>query len=319
LVYSLGLVCSRKTRCVAGDVIPLPASGRVFHLVFPLFSSFAFVIGITLAKQAIGKGASPWTAVFLGNVWLFLLCSASAILRGEVVPSAAWGQAALVGGLFVMGQVFTYLAFQRGDVSVATPVLGLKVLIVALLTSMLAGEVVANRIWLAAALASVGIGLVQASGGNTESRNRWLTIALASLAALALSLFDVQLGMVRETWKGSEFLPIAFLAALILSCGLLPWVDRPRRLKELGAMRWMLAGTFLMGLQSLSISYGLATYGDAARMNIVYALRGLWGVVLAWLLAGWLKTNEGSLPTKVMVIRLVGAIVLVSAVVVALV
>ena len=137
--------------------------------------------------------------------------------------------------------------------------------------------------------------------------------------ALALSLFDVQLGMVRETWKGSEFLPIAFLAALILSCGLLPWVDRPRRLKELGAMRWMLAGTFLMGLQSLSISYGLATYGDAARMNIVYALRGLWGVVLAWLLAGWLKTNEGSLPTKVMVIRLVGAIVLVSAVVVALV
>ena len=38
---------------------------------------------------------------------------------------------------------------------------------------------------------------------------------------------------------------------------------------------WMLAGTALMGLQSLSISYGLATYGDAARMNIVYSLRGL--------------------------------------------
>ena len=294
-------------------------SDCVFPLVFPLFSSFAFVFGITLAKQAISKGASPWTAVFLGNVWLFLLCSASAIVRGQIVPPAAWGQATIVGGLFVVGQVFTYLAFQRGDVSIATPVLGLKVLVVALLTSMIAGEAVPNQIWVAAALASLGIGLVQASGGNTEARNRWLTIGLASLAAVTLSLFDVRLGMIRNTWESTKFLPIAFLAALILSLGLLPWVDRPKRLRELGALRWMLAGTFLMGLQSLSISYGLATHGDAPRMNIVYALRGLWGVVLAWLLAGWLKTNEGSLPTKVMMIRLVGAIVLVSAVVVALV
>lgn len=277
------------------------------------------MFGITLAKQAIGKGASPWTAVFLGNVWLAIFCSSGALVRGELVPVAAWGDAAIVGGLFVVGQILTYLAFQRGDVSVATPVLGLKVLIVAVLTSVLTGDAISLSVWSAAALASLGIGLVQASGGNTEARNRWLTIALAAAAAFALSLFDVRLGITKDRWDSQLFLPVVFLMALVMSFGLLPWVDRPKKLRELGAMKWMLAGTALMGLQSLSISYGLATYGDAARMNIVYSLRGLWGVILAWMLSGLLGTNEGSLPRRVMLMRLLGAVVLVSAVIVALI
>lgn len=291
----------------------------MFHLIFPLFSSFAFVFGITLAKQAIGKGASPWTAVFFGNVWLAIFCSGSAVARGEIVGSDAWPAATGVGCLFLLGQVLTYLAFQRGDVSVATPVLGLKVLMVALLTSFIAGEAVGVRIWIAAALASVGIGLVQASGGNSEPRNRWLTIGLASAAALSLSTFDVCLQKAGGTWNASQFLPAVFLAALIVSFGLLPWVDRPKKLKERNAFGWMLAGTCLMGLQSLSISYGLAKYGEAAQMNIVYALRGLWGVLLAWMLSKWLQTNEGSLPRRTMIQRLIGAIILVAAVIVALV
>ncbi len=291
----------------------------MFHLVFPLFSSFAFVFGITLAKQGISKGASPWTAVFFGNVWLAVICGSVAFAKGAVVPSSAWPQATLVASLFLAGQIFTYLAFQRGDVSVATPVLGLKVLIVALLTIFIAGESVPVRIWTAAALASLGIGLVQASGGTGAAGKRWLTIGLASLAALALSLYDVCLQRTGVEWDSDKFLPVVFLIAALMSLGLLPWVDGPKRLKDLTAGRWIVAGTLLMAVQSLSISYGLATYGDAARMNIVYALRGLWGVVLAWMLSGWLKTNEGSLSKKVMLLRLFGAIVLVSAVIVALV
>lgn len=289
-----------------------------FHFVFPLFSSFAFVIGITLAKQAISRGASPWTAVFLGNCWLALFLGCGAVARGEVAPVSAWGDAAICGSLFVAGQILTYLAFQRGDVSVATPVLGLKVLIVALLTAWIAKEAVPNNVWVAAALASVGIALVQASGGGEDGGSRWQAVVLAALAAAALSTFDISLQSFGKKWDSATFLPVAFLSALAMSSVLLPWVDRPKRLRELKATSWMLIGTCLMGLQSLSISYGLATYGDAPRMNIVYSLRGLWGVVLAWMLAGWLGTNEGRLPRKTMVLRLIGAVVLVSAVVVAL-
>jgi steroid 5-alpha reductase family enzyme len=61
----------------------------------------------------------------------------------------------------------------------------------------------------------------------------------------------------------------------------------------------------------------LAKFGDAPRINIVYALRGLWGVLLAWLLARTLGTNEATAGRTVMLRRLFGAILLTVAVLLA--
>ena len=46
---------------------------------------------------------------------------------------------------------------------------------------------------------------------------------------------------------------------------------------------------------------------DATRVNIVYSLRGLWGVLLTWLLARQV-TAAGPVPSRrTMVMRLIGA------------
>lgn len=292
------------------------------HLLFPLFSSVVFVLGMMLAKQAIVRGASPWTGTFLGNLWLALIWAGVAIVRGEVIPVEAWGDAALIGLLFVLGQLFTYLAFQFGDVSVATPVFGVKVLMVAALTSLLAGINVPGIVWAAGAMACVGIILIQWSGGHSVTDappgRRGLTIMLALGAAFCLSLFDVCLQTCARSWNSYSFLPIMFGAAGVLSLVFLPKVDRPQRLRELKATKWMLGGTLLMAVQAMSMCFSLAEFGDAPRINIVYALRGLWGVILAWLLARTLGTNEATLSRSVMLRRLAGALLLTAAVLMAI-
>jgi len=292
------------------------------HLLFPLFSSVVFVLGMMLAKQAIVRGASPWTGTFFGNLWLALIWAGVAIVRGEVIPVEAWGDAALIGLLFVLGQLFTYLAFQFGDVSVATPVFGVKVLIVATLTSLLAGINVPGIVWAAGAMACVGIILIQWSGGRAATdaapSRRGLTIMLALSAAFCLSLFDVCLQTWARSWNSYSFLPVMFGAAGVLSLVFLPKVDSPKRLRELKATRWMLGGTLLMAVQAMSMCFSLAEFGDAPRINIVYALRGLWGVILAWLLARTLGTNEAILSRSVMLRRLAGALLLTVAVLMAI-
>ena len=60
--------------------------------------------------------------------------------------------------------------------------------------------------------------------------------------------------------------------------------------------------------------YAISWHGDAARVNVVYSLRGLWGVLLAWWLAGWFGGAEKDTPTSIMLARLAGAILLVAAV-----
>ena len=132
------------------------------HLLFPLFSSVVFVFGMLNAKRAISLGASPWTSTVLANFWLAAGWGLCGVLTGQLLPAAGWWQAALVALSFVAGQVFTYFAYQFGDVSVATPVFGVKVIIVAVLLSGLAGEPISGPVWAGAALATLGVGLIQA-------------------------------------------------------------------------------------------------------------------------------------------------------------
>lgn len=277
-----------------------------------------------LVKRATMQGASPWTGTLFANLWLALLWSIPALMNWKIAPTAAWGQAAIIGGLFVLGQIFTYLAFQYGDVSVATPVFGVKVLIVALCGLLMAGEAIPYRIWIAACLAAGGVAFVQFTGrrpgpgGKTTADRRGLTIGMVLLSGVALSLFDILLQMWGTRWNSREFLPVVFAATAGFSLLLVPWVDRPAVLHRKGILGWMLIGTFMMAVQAMSMSYALGTWGDATRVNIVYSLRGLWGVSLSWILARWFGANEAFLAPTTMLMRFVGAVLLTAAVITAI-
>lgn len=297
------------------------------HLLFPLFSSIVFVVGMMFAKYGIARGASPWTGTFLANLWLAVSWAAFGLWHGELLPLDGWWQATLVGLSFLLGQVFTYLAFQHGDVSVATPIFGVKVIIVASMVSLLARESIAGNVWIGAFLATAGVVLVQAGTRSgpaqgirpeATTRKAVLTVLMALAAATSLSLFDVGLMTWGREWGASRFLPAMFIATGVLSCAVLPWTDRPARLSELKIARPMLIGTLLMALQAMSMSWSLSEFGDATRINIVYALRGLWAVLLAWLLARSFGGGEAHHSRRIMLTRLAGAALLTASVVVAL-
>ncbi|HAD61951.1 MAG TPA: EamA/RhaT family transporter [Planctomycetaceae bacterium] len=276
-----------------------------------------------LAKQAIEKGASPWTGTFWANVWLGLIALTVCGVRQEFSPVELWGPAAATGALFVAGQLLTYLAFQFGDVSLATPIFGTKVLMVAALQPLVSGKHLSARVWVAGVLATIGVILIQRSGQRSETLSRrqvWLTIGLTLGAAFCLSLFDLFLerwGPHDDSWAAWNHLAAVFAVAMLLSLGFLPKVDSPRRIRELKASRQLLGGTGLMAIQAMSMVYSLSRFGDAARINIVYSLRGLWGVLLAWALASWLNNAEAKLSRSVMLQRLGGAVLLTGALVLA--
>ncbi len=73
-------------------------------------------------------------------------------------------------------------------------------------------------------------------------------------------------------------------------------------------------GSTLVAVQAMFLVYANAQYGDAARINVVYSLRGLWGVLFAWLLASWFGGSEKNTATTIMLARLGGALLLVAAV-----
>ncbi len=298
-------------------------SGSV-HLLLPLFSSLLFVVGALFAKRAGNLGISPYTTTafantLLGSTWFIIGLTLDAPIERSAVVPAIW-----IAFTFVLGQVCTYLAFQWGDVSLATPVFGIKIIIVAWLSAVMTQHAIAMPIWIAAVLAALGIAVIQkgpSSGTHVSmAKHRvFISISLAMLAASSLSLFDVGVQHYGRLFGAERFLSLMFVIAGLLSMGLLPLGSGLKKIRETGATKFLLLSALLMAGQAMSITYALGKFGDATRVNIVYSLRGLWSVGLVWILSRWLHSEEMRLPRTTMIYRLIGASLLTISVCIALV
>ena len=91
-----------------------------------------------------------------------------------------------------------------------------------------------------------------------------------------------------------------------------PW-HWPRIVEGLG-VRWMLAGVACIGIQGVGLYATIALSGDPVGVNIVYAVRGLWSVLLVAWVGKWLGNREAGLPRMVLFLRGVGATLLLGAV-----
>lgn len=285
-------------------------------------SSITFVFGMMCNRMAISRGASSWTGTLGANFSLGVIWVSVGIARWEVMPLAGWWQAAMVGSLFFLGQAFTFAAYRFGDVSVATPIFSTKILIVAFLSSLLSNSPVSGRIWCAALVATIGVALVQSGGrdqgGASRHRGMAITVLLAIMAALALSIFDLLLQSWGMRYGALRFLPVTFASAAMISLLFFRWVDPIPALRSTGALMPTIAGTALMSVQAMGMTIALSQFGDATRVNIVYALRGFWGVVLAWLFANFFQGGEKDTGRAVMIRRVIGATLLTAAVIAAL-
>ena len=266
------------------------------YLLLPLLSTILIVMGFMLNKRAMANGADAWSVTFVANLWAAAIFALLLLLPGEWQPWHRWWQPLIIALLYILGQLFTFLALQRGDVSIATPVFSVKVLSVAFLATLLAGESLSVRVWAAAAIATLGIALVQASDPGRQHRRVLFTIVFALLAAATFSLFDVVIQVWSQDWDATRLLPLSFAliqhaAAACMSLGFLPVMNR-QVLKSRQVALPLLAGTLMIGMQAFCIVYAIGTFGDVTRINIVYALRGLWGVVLAWCFARVFRSGE---------------------------
>src|ERR1700761_9366259 len=123
-----------------------------YPMLAPLASALGYGFAALMLKRGT-EGAGPWRVNFLTNFVQATLFSLLWLVPSEHPASLAnVSHAMLSGAIFFVGQIFTFLALSRGDVSVATPVLGSKVIFVALFSAALGTERIGPATWLAVVL-----------------------------------------------------------------------------------------------------------------------------------------------------------------------
>lgn len=285
-----------------------------FALLIPLGCAFCYVLSAMLVKRAVAQGVGLWRLSFVSN-WAMVLLLAPLWLYsgGHGEEPARYWQPLLTGVFFLGGQIFTMLALRSGDVSVVTPVMGTKVILVALGSSLLRVGEVPWRWWLGAVLSTLAIGLLHLGpGGRRGQVGR--TVGLTFICAVSYSLGDVLLQKWLPVWGPGNFLPPMFLFVGLMSLGFVPFFSAPLGSMSARAWGWVGAGGGLLAVTNAGIVYAIGLVGSATVVNIIYSARGLFSVLLVWAVGHWFASEEKHLTGRVLAYRLAGAALMIAAI-----
>ena len=277
-----------------------------------LLAAFLYAAGALVIKRSAELGVGVWRTAFVATLLCALLFLPLLALGGEI-HAGLWWQPMVTGACFVAGQWLTFIAFERGDVSVATPVLGIKILLVAVLVTAIGGERLPPRIWAAAGLATLGIALLNRRPAAGVPHDIRRTVLTAAAAATVFAVFDVLVQLWSPRWGTGRFLPLTLGCAALLSFALVPRFRAPLSAINRPAWPWLLGGALLIGLQSVIFVSTIARWGQVAVSNVAYSSRGLWSIVLVWLASRWLGGRE-RVEGRLLAWRLAGAALMISAV-----
>src|SRR5687767_6842626 len=121
------------------------------HLLFPFASSVLYVAAALSLRRAAEARAGVWRSTFIMNIAAAICFLPLLVGPPGPGPTPAW-QAAVIAALFVIAQSLTMVALNKGDVSVATPVMGTKVVFVAVFVTLIVGDALPVDYWVSAAM-----------------------------------------------------------------------------------------------------------------------------------------------------------------------
>jgi drug/metabolite transporter (DMT)-like permease len=286
-------------------------------LASPMLVALGSALGYAFAALMLKRGtqgAGPWRVNFTTN-WvqaaLFSLLWLAPATHAASFSNAS--HAVISGAIFFVGQIFTFLALSRGDVSVATPVLGSKVVFVALFSAALGAEHIGGSTWLAVLLtagatALLGLGHPKA---NKEAIVRSLIYGFSAAACYALT--DITLQRWVHEWSFAHYVATLFLTVAVLSLTLLPVIRGDEWQVSAASWRWIGAGGCMLALQACGVAWAIFTIG-ATSANVLYNSRGLWSVVLVWTIGSWFGNAERGHGRVVMLRRCAGSLLLLAAI-----
>ena len=221
----------------------------------------------------------------------------------------------LVSFVFFLGNLTTFLAIKKGDVSAVTPLMGTKVVFVAIVMVLITKQTPTPGLWAAALLTSVGIFLM----GFSEFRKKTGTVGLSAIlivlaSALFFALQDVLLAHWSPNFGALTFMTLSM--ACLSGWSFLMWLFQgmPSLKMPRASLKFSLVGGWLIGIQAALMGLSLGFYNDATKINVIFATRGLWVLAVVAFLGSFFGNDEKSTAGKAFRWRVAGGILVTIAV-----
>jgi drug/metabolite transporter (DMT)-like permease len=188
-----------------------------------------------------------------------------------------------------------------------------KIILVALFTTLLLRQSVPAPLWAAAALSSIAIALLNRTGG-VKHHHVGSTILYAATSGAVFALFDVLVQKWVPVWGAGRLLPAIMFFVALFSGVLIPFFHAPLSAIPRPAWNWLMAGCVFLASSSMVFVIAIALFRNATSANVIYSSRGLWSVVAVWAVGHWFANREQHLGARVLLWRLAGAVLMLVAI-----
>lgn len=291
-----------------------------WYLLLPLVAAVGYAIASLLLKKALTEGAHPMACFHINNWTSSLAFLPLALFETQQVTWHQWFVPVGLGALFFTGSWFTFIAMQRGDVSLVTPVLGSKVVFVALSASLLIAGSMKPLMWVAAIITTAGIFLMSATDFKTPKGARLAgPVVMALISAAFFALADVFLQMWAPAFGPKTFLALLAGTTGVLSLLAMTLLPKAPPIPWNRATQWSIGGSVMIAVQSIILALALALHNDAIGVNVVYATRGIWSLVVVALLGPLLGNRERHESGRAYGVRIIAGTLLMAGVICAVI
>ena len=283
------------------------------YLILALISAVGYSLGGLLNKQAMTEGCGFHRSTACMVWFSTLLLAPFAALQTGSLPLHLWHQPLMASLCFSGGMLFFILALRVGDLSLVAPVSGVKPVLNALLVAGLLGTPVPPLTWIACALTAVAL-LILKTPNRTTKHSFLLTFTVTLLSALCFALCDTCFQQWASAWGVFRFAFFTFSIASVAALALIPKFEMPWGKLPLRARSFLLASSLCFALPSLCMGLALGRYGHAPEVNVVYSSRALLSILAVRFLGPLIGSIEHSAGKTIFLRRLVGALILLSAI-----
>lgn len=280
------------------------------YLFMPMIAAIGYALGALFFKEAFRRGAST-LHTFVLTSWVMALF---------FVPFIFWETKAidwtkiyfplLTAFTFFIGHWITFKAIQVGDISLVTPVMGTKSIFVAFFAWLVFNKDIANGMWFAAILTAFAVYILGKTDLKSLKRKVPLATGLTITSSACFGLCDALVQEWAMEFGVRSFLSLLFLTVAMLSTCLAPFFDKPLLQLEKSALKWLVAGATLTGLQAIFIALSVSLYHNATGVNVVYSSRGLWAIALVWISAHIVGKSTEETDARKLLLRFSGALLM---------
>jgi drug/metabolite transporter (DMT)-like permease len=215
---------------------------------------------------------------------------------------------------YLQGQFCLFLALRHANASRVSPLLGLKILLLALIATLFLGQRYTTLQWVAVALSAGAALMLIRSGPGIRAA----TIGWVLAACLGYSLSDLSI-----KWLVGKFLPLGLLHASLLSaclsyffCGLVGLALLPAVPRRPQGVQWLQVAPFAVAwFVAMLLLYACFAEIGVVYGNIVQSTRGVLSIVMGSLVAayGWRHLEE-QVPRGLLIRRILAACLITAAI-----